>query len=182
MELLTAQIRDEKAKAKRLRREGFVPGCVYGPKLEKTILFKVTKKDAGQLFRKKVKGNMIELLVDDNKMVTIVDEVSIDVMRNEIEHISLHVLDEDKKVERVAVVELVNKELAAGIVEQELPEIPYTGLPADFIDVVTIDLSGYEAGAVITVADLDMSKNDKLDLLVKTDQVVLKVVDKKDVS
>lgn len=178
MELLKAEIRDEKAKAKRLRREGFVPGCIYGPKLEKTILFKVTKKDAGQVFRKKTKGNMLEVLVEDNRMVTILDEVSIDVMRNEIEHISLHVLDEDKKVERTARVDLINKDLAAGIPEQELEEIPYSSLPADFEDVITVDLSGCEAGTVIKVADLDISKNDKIDLLVDSDQVVAKVVEK----
>ncbi len=182
MNLLKVEIRDSNKKAKKIRREGLVPGCIYGPKFEKSLSVQMPQKDAVRLFRKKSKGNMIEIQVDEDKMIALVDDISKNTLNNEIEHITFQVLDADKKVERTAEIELVEKDMVSGIIQQILFEVPYTAVPADFIDVVTIDVSKCQVGDIITVADLDISKEKKVNLLIETDAVVLKVADKAEIS
>lgn len=182
MNLLEVEIRDSNKKAKKIRREGLVPGCIYGSKLEESLSVQMTKRDAVRLFRKKSKGNMIEIQVNEDKMVALVDEISKSTLNNEIEHISFQVLDADKKVERTAKIELINSDMVSGIIRQVLLEIPYIAVPADFVDVITIDVSDCQVGDCITVAELEIFKDKKVDILVEADDVILKIADKAEIS
>ncbi|PXV95681.1 large subunit ribosomal protein L25 [Lachnotalea glycerini] len=177
MNVLKTEIRDANVKSKKLRREGLVPCCVYGPNLEKSISIQINKSNAMQLLRKKREGNQVEIEVNGEKMVTLINEISYNTLKNEIEHISFHVLDPNKKVNSVAQIALLNTDMVSGIVEQILFNIPYAALPEDFVDVVFVDLA--KIGNSITVADLDMFKNKKVDILIDADTMVLKIVEKK---
>ena len=87
MNLLKVEIRDSNTKAKKIRREGLVPGCIYGPKFEKSLSVQMPQKDAVRLFRKKSKGNMIEIQVDEDKMIALVDDISKNTLNNEHNHV-----------------------------------------------------------------------------------------------
>ena len=55
-------------------------------------------------------------------------------------------------------------------------------LPKDMIDTITLDLDGMPIGTVITVADLPELQNPALDLQVPADEIVLRIVEKKNLS
>ena len=60
-----------------------------------------------------------------------------------------------------------------------LLEIPYASLPGDMIDTITIDVDGMPAGTVLTVGGIEELKSEKIDLQTGTDEIVLRIIDKK---
>ena len=61
MDTLKAEKRSMETKAKRLRREGYVTGNVFGHDIEGSIPVKITKAEADRLLKKKKKGSQIRL-------------------------------------------------------------------------------------------------------------------------
>ena len=64
MNTLKAQKRDVTDKAKRLRREGFVTGNLFGKQIDGSILLKIEKKEAERIQRECMKGSQIMLEVE----------------------------------------------------------------------------------------------------------------------
>ena len=61
MDTLKAEKRSMEKKEKRLRREGYVTGNVFGHDIEGSIPVKITKAEADRLLKKKKKGSQIML-------------------------------------------------------------------------------------------------------------------------
>ena len=51
MNTLKAQRRETTEKAKRLRREGYVTGNLFGKQIEGSVLLKIEKKEAERIMR-----------------------------------------------------------------------------------------------------------------------------------
>ena len=64
MDTLKAEKRSMETKAKRLRREGYVTGNVFGHDIEGSIPVKIAKNDAENILKKKKKGRYIEETAD----------------------------------------------------------------------------------------------------------------------
>ena len=72
MNTLKAEKRNMEIKAKRLRREGFVTGNVFGKKIEKSIPIKLVRSDVDKLLKEHGKGSQIMLDVDGEMMDVLV--------------------------------------------------------------------------------------------------------------
>ena len=59
MDTLKAEKRSMETKAKRLRREGYVTGNVFGHDIEGSIPVKIAKNDAENILKKKKKSGMV---------------------------------------------------------------------------------------------------------------------------
>ena len=57
-----------------------------------------------------------------------------------------------------------------------LMEIPYASFPEDMIDTLTIDVDGLKTGDVLTVKDIPELMQEKIELQVDTDEIVLRIV------
>ena len=57
MNTLKAEKRSLDVKAKKLRREGYVTGNVFGREIEKSIPVKMTKKDVDRILKTENKGS-----------------------------------------------------------------------------------------------------------------------------
>lgn len=179
MNILNAEIRSPNLKAKQVRKKGLIPGCIYGPKLVESLSIQLNQSDVTQLLRKKSKGNIMEININGERMVALLDEVSMNTLKHEVEHISFHALDLEQKVLCSANIILNNKEKVSGLIEQVMYEIPYKAFPADIVDSITIELEGRQSGDKITVADVEFPNQDKIELAVNEDSMILKLVDKK---
>ena len=171
MNILNAEIRSPNLKAKGVRKKGFVPGCIYGPKLVESLSLQFNKSDIIQLLKRKSKGNTLMIDINGEKMVALLDEVSMNTLKHEVEHISFHALDLEQKVLCSANIILNNKDKVSGI--------PYKAFPVDIVDSITIEMEGIQTGDKITVADVEFPQQDKIELAVNEDSMILKVVDKK---
>ena len=75
MNTLTAEKRDLKTKAKKLRKEGYVIGNLFGRDIENSIPLKVDSREAAKFLKDNKKEAQITLLDDKKNVNTIVKEI-----------------------------------------------------------------------------------------------------------
>ena len=70
-----------------------------------------------------------------------------------------------------------NKEkVPEGILEQHLEEIAYKATPENLVEKIEIDCTGMHIGDVLTVGDLAIAKDGKVDIQTSLDAPVVSVV------
>lgn len=175
---ITAQMRDPSAKAKHLRRAGFIPCVIYGSSLEESLSVQIDESTARKLRQSFQSGSKVSVKLEEKSRPVLIKEIVSDSISGEIVHISFHVLDKGKKYNSVADVVPVNRDSAQGIVELIQLEVPHAAEPDDLIDTVTVDVSELPVGTVLTVGDIPEFCSDKIELLADPANIVLRIRDK----
>ena len=104
MNTLKAEKRNAKAKA--LRREGYVTGNLFGREIEGSIPVKMTQKDVSDVLRYNDKGSQLFLEVEGKKYDVIIKEIDYDNMAKHVLDIEFQALDEGDTVLQVATREM----------------------------------------------------------------------------
>ena len=178
MNTLKAEKRDLSIKAKRLRREGFVTGNVFGRQIKDSMPIQIAEREAERLLKKSGKGSQVMLEVDGQTYDALIKEVDYDSMKNQILEIDFQALVSNEKVHSVAEIILLNHEaVQAGVVQQMLQEVSYKALPAALVDKIKIDVSSMKVGDTLKVEDLEIAKNPDIDLQTPLDAVVATVIE-----
>ncbi len=160
MNTLKAEKRSMDVKAKKLRREGYVVGNVFGKKIKDSIPVMMNKKDVDKLFKTDHKGSQIMLEIDGQPYDVLIKNVDFNPLARRIDSIEFQALVSDEMVHSVAEVILVNHDkVTEGVVQVELSEISYKALPAALVDHVQVDVGNMRIGDAIRVKDLDISSN-----------------------
>lgn len=110
MNTLKAQKRDMETKAKKLRREGYVTGNLFGKEIEGSILLKIEKREAERIQRECMKGSQIMLDVEGRKYDVLIKELDYDPLKRAIIEMDFQALVSGEKVHSVAEIVLHNKE------------------------------------------------------------------------
>lgn len=176
MTTLKAEKRDMSTKAKKLRREGYVTGNVFGREIKGSIPVKMGKRDVERFMKTCTKGSQVMLDLEGQMMDVLVKEIDFDSMKNQVDEIDFQALVSNEKVHSVAEVILVNAEkVASGVVQEGLSEIAYKALPAALVDKVKVDVGNMKVGDTIRVKDLEIAKDKEIDLSTDPEAVVATV-------
>lgn len=168
--------RQEGLRGRQLRRQGIIPAILYGKHLEDSISVQLSELVANKLLRSRFIGSKIDLEIDGEPYQAILKEVTYIPATTRIEHISFQALSATEKVRSVAQVLLSGRDsVTEGVVMQLMNEIPYSALPADMVETVEISVAGMTAGDIVLVGDLDISKNEKVEVLVPDDTPVITI-------
>ncbi len=172
MNTLKAETRTKDVKAKKLRREGYVTGNLFGREMDGSVLLKMSARDVDRLLKTDNKGSQIMLDVEGKEYDVLIKEVQYNPLASKVEEMDFQALVSTEKVHSVAEIILQNTEgIAEGVLQEELTEISYEALPADLVDKIKIDVSSMKIGDTLRVGDLDIAKNEKIHL--KTDENAL---------
>lgn len=173
---LKAEVREETGKgvARRLRREGLIPGVLYG-KDRQPVNLKLDVKEANSV----VGGNaIIDVTLDSDETVSaMIKESQRDVIKGNLLHIDLYQISLDQKVEVEVPVELVGQPAGAtegGILEQILREVAIECLPTNIPEKVEVDVSELEIGQSLDVASIETE--DDINIISSSDETVATVV------
>lgn len=177
MNTLKAQRRETTEKAKRLRREGYVTGNLFGRQIEGSILLKIEKKEAERIMRECMKGSQIMLEVEGKEYDVLIKEMDYDAMTRSILEMDFQELVKGEKVHSVAEIVLHSKDkVIEGALEQLLEEVAYKATPEHLVDKIDVDCSTLHLGDTITVGDLAIAKNKDVDVVTHLDSVVVTVL------
>jgi len=181
MDLVKAALRDASAKPKRLRREGIVPGVLFGGGMETPLNIQLTAENAYRLLRTKRVGSLVdvELAPDGTKHRALIRELDFSGRTEEITHVSFQKLESGRRVNSSCDVVLVNKEKVQGILQRMTMRILYAAEPEDLFDAVTVNLENRPVGTVIRVKDLPEFQNDRIRLRTDPETVVLRIAGKR---
>ena len=176
MNTLKAEKRDMSIKAKRLRREGYVTGNVFGKESKGSIPIKLEKSAVDRLLKIHRRGSQVMLDVDGESMDVLLKEINFNPLKGQVDEIDFQALVKGEKVQSVAEVILENHDkVASGVLQLLLEEVPYRALPGDLIEKVMVDVGNLKVGDSIKVGDLDMAKNEKVDLLIDPETIIVTV-------
>ena len=178
MNTLKAEKRDMETKAKKLRREGFVTGNIFGKEIEGSIPVKMEKAEVDKLLKTKNKGSQIVLDVDGQKMHVLIKEVDYNTLKKQVDEVDFQALVSGEKVHSVAEVVLLNHEMVMeGVLEPVLTEIAYKAVPEALVEKVEIDVANMKPGESVKVKDLPIASNKDIDLMTDLEMTVVTVLE-----
>lgn len=176
MTTLKAEKRSIDVRAKKLRREGFVTGNLFGREIESSIPLKMSAREVESLLKTNRKGSQILLVVEGKTYHVLIKDVQYNSMKHCVDEIDFQALVSGQKVHSVAEIMLQNHEkVSTGVLEELLKEISYKALPEDLVDRVIVDVGDMRVGDTIRVKDLAIAANNKIEVLTDLDEAVVTV-------
>ena len=177
MNTLKAEKRNMQTKAKKLRREGYVTGNLFGKDMEGSIPLQIEKKEAERIQRECLKGSRLILDLDGKKYNVLLKELDYDTMKRQILEMDFQALVSGEKIHSVAEIIFHNKEMVVdGVLEELLTEIEYKAVPEALVERVDIDCSKLKVGDSLTVGDLEIAKDKDIEIMTHLDTPVVNVV------
>jgi len=157
-----------KGAARQARRDGLVPGIVFGgdtDPLPINIPFNtlLTKLRAGRF-----KSTLFNLKVEGHEDVRVIcRDVQRDVVKDLPTHLDLIRLRRTTKIALFIPVEFVNEDECpglkrGGVLTVVRPEVELVVTAGDIPESVTVDLSGLEVGDSVTISSVDLPKGSKV--------------------
>ncbi len=169
--------RDSASKVKKLRREGLVPGCVYGKNFDPSLMIQIPEKELQSFFKTNSIGSTVTVEYEGKKINTILKEVTLLPLSSHIEHISFQELIKGNKVIGTAKIILDNKEFIKGQIKHILHEIQYKAIPEYLFDEIHLDLSEKKIGDTILLSDIPELNSEHIELLIPADSMVVDIAE-----
>lgn len=161
-------------KAKKLRREGYVTGNVFGREMKESVPVKIEKATVDRLLKTCHKGSQVMLDIEGEKMNVLVKDVEFNPLKGQVDEIDFQALVSNEKVHSVAEIVLVGHEKAAGgVLEQLLEEVQFKAYPSALVDKVEVDVSNMKVGDSIKVKDLTLLSDKDVDVMTDPETTVV---------
>ena len=110
MTTLRVQRRNMETKAKKLRREGYVTGNLFGKEIEGSIPVQIEKSEAERIQRECMKGSQLYLELEGKTYDVLIKEMDYNASSRQILEMDFQALVKGEKVHSVAEIILHNKE------------------------------------------------------------------------
>lgn len=145
-------------KVAQLRKEGFVPGVVYGPGME-PVSVQLEASTLLKLYRQAGTYTPVHITIGSKRRITMIKDIDRDPVRGDIRHVSFHAVKANEPVIAEVPIHLIGEgeseaEKNGLIILQALDKIEVKALPMDLpeaIELSTVELK--EAGEKLTLGD-----------------------------
>lgn len=176
---LVCETRDIKLKVNKIRANGFVPAVIFGRHID-SLSLQIKENLAIKFLQNYSVGSKVSLEIDGKDQLAIFKEVQSSTLSNKINHISFHALTSGEKIKVSIPVNYINKDSLDKdmIIQEQLNEVEISSLPEFLIDYVTVDISKYGLGDSVHVSDLDISKNENIEVISSQDSRICTIAQK----
>ncbi len=151
-------------KGKKARREGFIPGVVYGKGVE-SVSIKLDQKDFRRAFQGRPMTSVFKLKLGDEVKNCIIKEIQRHPIKGEILHIDLQAIDKDEIIRLKVPVVFEGKEKLASnryLLQEFINEVEIMVKAADIPELISVDVGNRELGDKITISDLPIGDDIKV--------------------
>ena len=162
---------------KLLRRNGLLPGVLYGSNIE-PIALQLPAHEAGQVLTRLQGTVLIDLELDGQNHTTIVRELQRDVLRGHPLHVDFMAVDMDQVLTITVPISLVGESPAVAAGEYaimiSLYDLEVECLPKDIINLIEVNVEDLtELSDTILVSDLDVAEG--ITILTDMEETVARV-------
>jgi large subunit ribosomal protein L25 len=159
--ILRAEPRDVHGKkVRRLRREGLVPGVVYGPVVEGTISVSVIRRDFERFYHRSGHSTVFTLEWDGGSQPVLIREVQVDPVSRDPLHVDFFAPNMRVVLRQTVPVVLHNLGDHEGVLQNILSEVEVEALPSDLPHQIDVDASSMNSvGDALHVGDLAAPAN-----------------------
>ncbi|MDP3386013.1 MAG: 50S ribosomal protein L25 [Eubacteriales bacterium] len=145
--------------SRRLRKEDFVPGVIYGKgKTPENI--SVARKDIDKVIRYHGENAILELSLNGKEMDAMIKEVQKDPIQGTVTHLDLYQISKDQKVQVSVPIHLLNVDLlpADSALVRQLDEIEIECAANIIPRNIEIDVEGLKIGHAIHISDIKFAE------------------------
>ncbi len=154
-----------KSVARKLRREGKIPGVIYGPGIDPVYITTDPIAVVHLIETGKAENVLIDVRTEDgNQWTCLVKDYQIHPVRHEILHVDFYAVPFDEKISVRVPIELVGEApgvKAGGILEFFIRELEVECLAQNIPESIQVDISGLGINDVIMVKDLHLPEEVK---------------------
>lgn len=176
MTTLKTTKRNPEVKAKKLRRDGFATGVLYGREMDENIPLQFSAVDASRFIKSHKEGSQVILDFGDTKTSAIVKNIDYDAMKRQVMALDFQALVAGEAISTIVPVKLENEGAVQGFVDQELTEIHYKADPAHLLEPIEIDLTKFHTGDALYVKDLGLEEKGA-QLITPADSLIFHIAD-----
>lgn len=175
----TARATVGRKKNRKIRLDGLVPAIVYGPALKEPQSVSINRAAFVRLYKLAGESSIVELKVGTDSVIhTLIQDLQVDPMRGEVQHVDFRAIDMNKPVE--AKVKLVTTGdsvavKAGGTLVHALESVLVRALPKDLPHELVIDISHLDTMEdSIKIEDIAVPSG--VTILADADQTVVNVM------
>src|SRR5919198_3978240 len=156
---VTERERRGSSDARRLRREGFIPGVLYGNGKEPHAIC-IPERELGRVLTGPAGLHAIlDVVLEGQKSThaSILKDYQVDPIRGHLEHVDLQEVRLDRPIQAVVAVQLIGEPAGVkegGVLSQVQREINVEALPMEVPEHLELDVSGMAIGDTLRLADL----------------------------
>ena len=176
MTTLKTTKRNPEVKAKKLRRDGFATGVLYGREMDENIPLQFSAVDASRFIKSHKEGSQVILDFGDTKTSAIVKNIDYDAMKRQVMALDFQALVAGEAISTTVPVKLENEGAVQGFVDQELTEIHYKADPAHLLEPIEIDLTKFHTGDALYVKHLGLEEKGA-QLITPADSLIFHIAD-----
>lgn len=173
---LTVQRRDAHGKNQvdKLRDQGIVPGVIYHKEGENenvqinALEFRKTYLAAGS-------SALVDLNLDGQTQTVLIKDVQIHPVKDQMLHVDFQEVRANEKLKVTIPVVLLGRDnirVQPSILLQLLEEVEVECFPRDIPQTADVNVEDMQIGDVVTVADLDISSNEAIQILLPAEEPV----------
>ena len=163
---LTVQTRTQVGRnaIKKVRKEGLIPGVIYGVGQE-PINLEVNRRQLSTVLAHSSSENILlelEIVDGDNKRssLAMIQEVQHHPIQRQILHVDFHAVSATEKITAEVPIETIGEPIGVktngGLLEHNLRDLEVECLPGDLPDRIEVDVSGLDINQSIHVKDLKL--------------------------
>ncbi|WP_026478091.1 50S ribosomal protein L25 [Alkaliphilus transvaalensis] len=148
------------------RRQGKVPAIVYSKGNETKLVF-LPEREFEKILSKYGSSTRLALNLEGNKTFAVIKEIQRDTLKHNLLHVDLQTLNENQKIKLTLPIHLINKESVESnseIIQSHYNEIDINTYPKYIPDRIEADAKLLKSKSSITVGDLNIAKNDNIEL------------------
>ena len=166
-------------KVKKLRKEGVLPGNIYGKEFKSTAI-QMSAKDFHTVFEQAGHSGVVDLKLANEVIPTLIHEVTYDHIDRFPLHVDFYKVNLKEKVKATVPVVVVGEPVAVteklGLLLQNLNEVEVEALPTDLPENIEVDVTHLaQVGDTIKVSDLKVAGD--VAILAEPEQEVARIAE-----
>ena len=171
--IVNAEKRERKGTSysRNIRREGFVPGIIYGAGKAEEIIslnkFEVAKNLENDAFYSQV----LDISLEGKKQQVILRDIQRHPAKREILHMDFQRIKADEKINVTVPINFINEDIApgvkidGGVISHLISELEIVSLPANIPENITVDLKDLSIDKSIHLSELKLPEGVEITLL-----------------
>lgn len=152
---IDAKKRDKGTNTGKVRKSGWVPGCIYGRGMQ-SVEIQIPLKDMKNCVARHAKKFTLKVAGMGTYTVGL-QEIQRNALGTEMLHVALHVLNNNEMTHLTVPIYFVGTakgQASGGIIKETMHEITIKGYPKDLVDEIKVDVAALDLGDNIHVRDL----------------------------
>lgn len=163
-----------KNKVDKLRRNELIPGVVYA-KDEENINVQIPAREFNKVIRKAGTSTVIDLDIDGEKKAVLIKDYQMHPFKEEFLHVDFQAIKAGEKIRVTIPVVLLSRDeikVQPSVLIQNIDSLEVECIPKHIPKTAEIDVKDMQIGDSFFVSDLDVYKDEDIEVLEESDAVV----------